>query len=136
MMEPYTLTTSVLEIGLPTQKTLEGLDDACTELMMMDDAAADDADGDADDKDEHADDAPKSTPIGTAAAPKVLLWSGEAFFETTDDEATAYCEAEVERLQQQLDALEAEHTHILAEQATLKTALYGRFGKSINLEAE
>lgn len=84
------------------QKELESLDDASTELMMMN--------GD------------------------VLLMLGEAFLETPEDEATEYCEAAVERLQSKMDALTGEEEDILQQQQKLKVILYGRFGKSINLE--
>jgi prefoldin subunit 4 len=65
---------------------------------------------------------------------QVLLLTGEAFFETTEEDATAYCEGEVERMQGQVDALTIEESEILEMQAALKLILYGRFGKSINLE--
>ena len=66
---------------------------------------------------------------------KVMLLMGEAFFEATEDEATEYCEAEVEKHQAKIDQLEEEESDILEQQATLKKVLYGRFGKSIQLEA-
>lgn len=66
----------------------------------------------------------------------VMILGGEAFFETTEDDAVAFCEARVENLQGVVDALAAEEETIVAKQAELKHALYGRFGKSINLEAE
>ena len=86
-----------------TQKTLERMDDASTELMM-------------------------------GSGDKVMLLMGEAFFEATEDEATEYCEAEVEKHQAKIDQLEEEDSDILEQQATLKKVLYGRFGKSIQLE--
>jgi chaperonin cofactor prefoldin len=66
---------------------------------------------------------------------KVLLLTGETFFETSEEAATAHCEAEVERLQEAVDQLTKEEEDILQQQAALKQILYGRFGKSINLEA-
>lgn len=66
---------------------------------------------------------------------KVMLLMGEAFFEATEDEATEYCETEVEKHQAKIDQLEEEESDILEQQATLKKVLYGRFGKSIQLEA-
>lgn len=93
------------------QHELEGLDDASTELMMV---GTDDNGGD-----------------GESA---VWLLMGEAFAATTPDEAVQYCEAQVEELQAKVDRLQQEEKSILAEQAELKKALYGRFGKSINLE--
>ena len=65
---------------------------------------------------------------------RVLLRLGEAMFEATEDEATEFCEAEVERHQASLDELDKEESDILERQAELKKILYGRFGKSINLE--
>lgn len=86
------------------QHELEGLDDASTELMMLDDAD------------------------------QVWLLTGEAFGATTQDEAVQHCESQVETLQSKVDQLAKEEEAILAEQADLKKMLYGRFGKSINLE--
>ena len=65
---------------------------------------------------------------------KVMLRLGEAMFEATEDEATEFCEAEVEKHQETLDKLGEEETEILERQGELKKILYGRFGKSINLE--
>lgn len=92
-----------------TKKALEGLDDASTELMMMGD----------------------NTNNNT-----IMILSGEAFFETNEDDAVAVCDAQVQVLQAQLDDLVAEEAIVLAQQGELKAALYGRFGKSINLEAD
>lgn len=65
----------------------------------------------------------------------VMLRLGGAMFEATEEEATEYCEAEVERQQEILDKLSEEEAGIVERQETLKKLLYGRFGKSINLEA-
>ena len=87
-----------------TQRTLEGIDDASTELMM-------------------------------GSGDKVMLMlGGETFFETSEEDATEYCEAQVEKHQAQLQQLVQEETDITEEQAALKKILYGRFGKSIQLE--
>jgi prefoldin subunit 4 len=86
------------------QKELESLDDASTELMMI------------------------------SGNTEVLLTMGEAFFEIPEEEATEYCEKLVEEYQAQVDALQQEEDAIRSEQAKLKQILYGRFGKSINLE--
>lgn len=104
------------------QKELEGLDDACTELMM------------GPSRDENEDAPPNSN---NSAAPILILQGGETWFEVADeDEATAFCEARIEKLQRQLDRLQQEAADITAEQAELKQLLYGRFGKSINLETD
>jgi len=88
-----------------TKQSLERLDDASTELMMS---------SDSDD---------------------VMLLIGESFFDTSEEDATAYCESEVERLTEVLETLDKEESTILERQAELKKLLYGRFGKSIQLEA-
>ena len=69
-----------------------------------------------------------------ASGDKVMLLIGESFFDTTEEDATEYCEAEVERVQAKIDDLQSEEDTILEEQAQLKKLLYGRFGKSIQLE--
>lgn len=66
----------------------------------------------------------------------VMILGGEVFFETTEDDAVAHCEAQEEKLQGVLDTLSAEEKRIIAQQDELKKLLYGRFGKSINLEAD
>ena len=75
-----------------------------------------------------------STELMMGNGDRVMLRLGEAMFEATEDEATEYCEAEVERHQVTLDELGGEESEILERQADLKKILYGRFGKSINLE--
>lgn len=70
------------------------------------------------------------------SSPGILVWIGEAFFEVTEEEATAHCETLVEKFQSQLDGLASEQETIQNRQNELKTILYGRFGKSINLEDE
>mmetsp|Transcript_9958 Transcript_9958/g.12939 ORF Transcript_9958/g.12939 Transcript_9958/m.12939 type:complete len:133 (+) Transcript_9958:106-504(+) len=85
-------------------KHLEVMDDASTELMMA---------------------------TGTS---KVLLQLGDCFMEVPEDEATEHTEEETEKLQARVDSLSVEESNILKEQAKLKVVLYGRFGKSINLE--
>jgi prefoldin subunit 4 len=97
------------------QKELELLDDASTELMCGT------SENDHDDG-------------NTTNNNVVMLLLGEAFFETPEDDATEFCEAEVERRQTAVDELQQEQSAIESEQADLKKILYGRFGKSINLE--
>eukprot|EP00536_Pseudo-nitzschia_multiseries_P005160 jgi/Psemu1/189930/e_gw1.94.54.1 len=86
------------------KQSLERLSDASTELMMS-------SDGD-----------------------DVMLLIGESFFDTTEEDATEYCEAEEERLSEVQTKLEEEESTIIEKQAALKKVLYGRFGKSIQLE--
>jgi prefoldin subunit 4 len=64
----------------------------------------------------------------------VRLKMGEAFFDCSEEYATEYCEKRQEKLTAQLDDLTKEEAAILARQTELKAALYGRFGKAINLE--
>jgi prefoldin subunit 4 len=64
----------------------------------------------------------------------MILFGGETFFETSEESATEYCEIQVEKFQTELEKLSQEEISILDEQATLKKILYGRFGKSIQLE--
>lgn len=64
----------------------------------------------------------------------VMLLVGESFFDTSEEDATEYCEAEVERMTELLEKFDEEEATILEEQAELKKILYGRFGKSIQLE--
>ncbi|KAL7491252.1 hypothetical protein ACHAWT_001161 [Skeletonema menzelii] len=76
-----------------------------------------------------------STELMMCDGDNVMLRLGGAMFEATEEEATEYCEAEVERQQEILDKLSEEEAGIVERQETLKKLLYGRFGKSINLEA-
>jgi prefoldin subunit 4 len=66
----------------------------------------------------------------------VHLLLGDAFIVATEDDATAYCEAQVEKLQGVVDELEEEKGRIEDRQKELKVELYGRFGSSINLEED
>lgn len=81
---------------------------------------------------ERIDDA--STEIMMADNDKVLLFMGGAFFETSEEDATTYCEDTVEQYQQKKKKLEAEVKEIEDKQDALKKVLYSRFGKSIQLE--
>lgn len=81
---------------------------------------------------ERMDDA--STELMMGSGDKVMIFMGEAFFEATEEEATEFCESQVEKDQGKIDALDNEENDILEQQAELKKSLYGRFGKSIQLE--
>ncbi len=81
---------------------------------------------------EQSDDA--STELMMGSGDNVMLHLGNAFFETTEDTATEYCEEEVEKMQDALDKLASEEEDIMEQMKQLKVVLYGRFGKSINLE--
>jgi len=76
-----------------------------------------------------------STELMMGSGDNVMIRLGGAMFEATEEEATEYCEAEVERHQEILDKMLAEEAVIVERQGELKKLLYGRFGKSINLEA-
>ncbi len=73
---------------------------------------------------------------GAAGAPRVLLLAGEAFFESSEAEATDVCERRAEAVQSRLDRLEGERAVLARQQDQLKRELYARFGASINLEDE
>jgi prefoldin subunit 4 len=64
----------------------------------------------------------------------VWMLHGESYFHTTEDDAIQYCDNEVQILQGKVEKLENLQTTITDEQDELKVLLYGRFGKSINLE--
>mmetsp|Transcript_13964 Transcript_13964/g.16229 ORF Transcript_13964/g.16229 Transcript_13964/m.16229 type:complete len:134 (+) Transcript_13964:179-580(+) len=82
---------------------------------------------------EQLDDA--STELMMGSGDKVMLHLGNAYFEIQEDTATEYCEEEVEKLQERVDELSEEEENISEDMKKLKVVLYGRFGKSINLEA-
>lgn len=81
---------------------------------------------------EQIDDA--STELMMGSGDRVMLHLGTAFLECSEEEATEHCENEVDKIQVLVDALVKEEEDILEQQKDLKKALYGRFGKSINLE--
>ena len=85
-----------------------------------------------DDDDDH--DMIGSTGTKASSTPSIMILQAETFFETNEDDATAFCETRIEQLQKKLDKLKEEDQDILSQQADLKKLLYGRFGKSINLE--
>lgn len=81
---------------------------------------------------EQLDDASTELMMGTGD--DVMLHLGNAFFELAEDAATEYCEEDVETMQKLLDTLEEEEEELVESMNSLKKVLYGRFGKSINLE--
>jgi len=81
---------------------------------------------------EQLDDA--STELMMGSGDHVMLHLGNAFFETAEEFATEHCENEVEKMQDKIDNLANEEEDITEEMTSLKKVLYGRFGKSINLE--
>ena len=81
---------------------------------------------------ERLDDACTELMMGEGDTVWVLL--GDAFIQCSEDDATAICEAQVEKLQGVVDELDKEKKGINDRQGELKKELYGRFGTSINLE--
>jgi chaperonin cofactor prefoldin len=92
---------------------------------------------DVDDDDDDDDDVTTGrAPSTTATAAAIMILHGETFFETNEEDATTFCETRIETLQKELDVLVKEEQEIVSQQSELKKLLYGRFGKSINLEAD
>ncbi len=83
---------------------------------------------------ERLDDACTELMMGSGDQVHLLL--GDAFIMCSEDDATEYCEKQVEKLQSTVDEIDGEVNDILDRQKELKSALYGRFGKSINLEED
>lgn len=81
---------------------------------------------------ERLDDA--STELMMTDGDKCMLLLGDAFFETSEEEATEHCDTKVDMYQEMLDQLKEEEDDIVEQQNELKKILYSRFGKSINLE--
>nr|CAG4641364.1 EOG090X0JBP [Eulimnadia texana] len=89
------------------QNEVQNLDDASTELMMVED---------------------ESLPI-----PYVI---GEVFVHLTIDEAREKLETTKSDLEKEITSLEEECTKLKEGMSDLKTQLYAKFGSSINLEAD
>jgi len=77
-----------------------------------------------------------STELMMCSGDDVSLLLGDAFLLTSEEDATKYCEDQVEKLQVTVDKLEGEMGEIGERQGELKKLLYGRFGSSINLEED
>lgn len=60
---------------------------------------------------------------------------GDTFFNLPVPEVQELLSASVERIEGEVSTVEDKLTEIREEMQTLKAVLYGRFGKSINLEA-
>jgi prefoldin subunit 4 len=75
-----------------------------------------------------------STELMLGNGSKVMLFLGDAFFETSEEQATEHCEVIVEKYQSKVDELNLEEENIITKQSELKKLLYARFGASINLE--
>ena len=59
---------------------------------------------------------------------------GECYYEVTKDQAEELLEEQKEKKEAEVDKLKAEMRTIQDTLADLKSKLYGRFGKNINLE--
>lgn len=59
---------------------------------------------------------------------------GECYFEMTKDQADERLEVEKGKVEEEMNGLKAELNNITNTLSDLKTKLYGRFGKNINLE--
>jgi prefoldin subunit 4 len=75
-----------------------------------------------------------STELMMGSGDKVMIMLGEAFFESSEEDATELCEEQLEKFQTTIETLDEEESSILEQQSVLKKELYGRFGKSIQLE--
>jgi len=65
---------------------------------------------------------------------KFKLYSGEVYFEVSSEDAQAQIEKEQEKVAADLEKYNSELDLVLKELTRLKGVLYGKFGKSINLE--
>ncbi|GMI23487.1 hypothetical protein TrCOL_g1880 [Triparma columacea] len=83
---------------------------------------------------EHLDDASTELMMGSGGTVSLLL--GDAFITVSEEDATEFCEEQVEKLQGVVDTLDEEIGGITDRQVELKKELYGRFGNSINLEEQ
>jgi len=59
---------------------------------------------------------------------------GECYYEVTKDAADELLESQKDKIAEEVSKIEEELSSVRATLADLKTKLYGRFGKSINLE--
>ena len=64
------------------------------------------------------------------------LFMGECFIDVTEDEATAKHEVLADEKREEVDRLSDQIDSIESEMKDLKSYLYARFGKSINLEED
>lgn len=60
---------------------------------------------------------------------------GDSFFLLPLEEVQELLAASIEKIDKDVEAVEEKFVKIREEMQDLKTALYGRFGRSINLEA-
>ncbi|GAB7353950.1 hypothetical protein MBLNU459_g4551t1 [Dothideomycetes sp. NU459] len=66
---------------------------------------------------------------------KVSYKVGDSFFLLSLDEVQEHLAASVTKIEEEVTAVEEKLSEAREEMQQLKTALYGRFGRSINLEA-
>jgi prefoldin subunit 4 len=106
------------------QEHILKLEDASTELMMMDN---------------NEDDKPEASILimrGSDASNAGIASNNDVscFWEVNEDEAVQYCEQQIDAIQALISNLTEEQKDILQQQEGLKKILYGRFGAAINLE--
>jgi len=78
--------------------------------------------------------APTDEEGGSATGGAIKLFIGEAFFDADADTAQAFLEKELARARESKAEADGELSRIEARMGELKTTLYARFGKGINLE--
>lgn len=61
---------------------------------------------------------------------------GEVFVKRSQDEVVAEAEARLERVKKEMESDSREKAAIEAQLASLKAALYSKFGNNINLETK
>ena len=59
---------------------------------------------------------------------------GECYYEVTKDQAEELLDSQKDKVAEEMGVVEEELRSVTATLADLKAALYGRFGKNINLE--
>ena len=59
---------------------------------------------------------------------------GECYFEATKDQAEELLEKQKEEKEKEMDVIKEDLAKVKDTLSDLKSALYGRFGKNINLE--
>lgn len=83
---------------------------------------------------ETLEDAEESVMLADDSPGSIRVVLGDSFIVSTGEDATELVAAHKEKMSKKLSAYEAELSAIQARQEELKKVLYGRFGKTINLE--
>ena len=77
---------------------------------------------------------PLTPPPFVASATHNSYAFGECYYEVTKDQAEELLDSQKDKVAEEMGVVEEELRSITATLADLKAALYGRFGKNINLE--